>query len=458
MGITLLAGVGFDDLVNRKRLGRSLLAFAVFCLVLCAATVLVVDVGLTAPSRSVTSGVYAKLLDALPWSEPGVYPKIVRDASRPNMDFRVQESWARQGVVLKSSPRPVFDELRFAIYRQELTGTLAILGVLVVVAWLGSRKRAFPAALVVVALADLFLNGRPKRIDHGPIASLIEQSPTLKRLSKIEGHPRTLDPLHNLPMVADVAPLSAYRTLDLPVVTRLTRLAMERPSNPAEAAKTVEAAKLATASVRVFDPAEALEIDRKGGHWPNWNDLETTVDPTLAGWTYGADWIAQQGGRIQNYRIARLNDPDRFGWLVPANPAVVETVKRGWNRLPEEILSTLKDAVPLTSSATSEGELELVLPAIAGRPAEEPRLIVICQLDDPQWEATWKGQPIPTFRAFGIEGEGAWTGLIVPSNREERLLLRYDGRDIREGWWISGVSLLIWGAAFLRGVGAKREL
>ena len=457
LGITLLAGIGFDDLVNRKRLGRSLSAFVVSCVLLLAATVIVVDLGITAPSRSVVAVVYAKILDYLPWREPEVYPKIVQEARRPNPDFRIQESWARQGVTLKTSPRPIFEQLRFAIYRQELAETLLVFGALAIVAVLGSRRRLFAGALLFIAVVDVFLNGRPRRIDYGPIASLIGQSPTLKRLSTMEGHPRTIDPLHNLPMVADVSPLSAYRTLDLPVVKSLTNRALLRPSNPKEKASAIEAAMVTTASIRIFDPAKILEIGHKGGHWPDWTHLETISDPRLAAWEYGADWVAQQEGKVQNFRLARFSDPGRFGWMLPARPSVVEKVKGDWSGNPAEVVSTLKDAIPITARAISDGELELVLPALPDHLANEPRLIVICQFDDPQWEATLNGQSIATFRAFGIAGEGAWTGVVVPSHREERLRLRYDGRDIREGWMISGVAVLIWAGALLRSARARKE-
>ena len=457
LGITLLGGIGFDDLVNRKRLGRSLSAFVVACLLLGAATLAVVDIGVTAPSRTAAGVVYAKVLDFLPWREPGVHRKIVQDASRPNLDFRIQESWARQGVTLKTSPRPIFEKLRFTIYRQELGGTLAILAALLGMAILGSKPRLFAGGLVIIAVADLFLNGRPKRIDHGPIASLVEQSPTLKRLSTMQGHPRTLDPLRNLPMVADVSPLSAYRTLDLPVVNSLTSLALVRPSNAEEEAMAIQAARVATGSFRIFDPSESLEITNKGGHWPDWSHLETIRDPSLAGWVYGADWVSQQEGRVENFRLARIGGPGHFAWMLPAKTSVLDKARNDWSGNPADIVSTLRTAVPISASALSEGEWELVLPALPDHAANEPRLIVICQLADPQWEATLNGRPISTFRAFGIAGQGAWTGIVLPDNREERLRLRYDGRDIREGWMISAVAVLIWGGALLRSARTKKE-
>ena len=457
LGLTLLAGIGFDDLVNRKRLGRSLAGFVLISGLLCAAVVAVVDFGLSAPSRSGLAGIYEQVLDSLPWKEPGVYTKLVRDANRPNTDFRVQESWARQGVTLRTSPRPVFRDLRFAIYRQELSGTLVILGLLLLAASLGGKRQSLAAVLVLVALVDLFLNGRPKRIDHGPIASLIEQSPTLKRLSEMKGHPRTLDVLRNLPMVADVSPLSAYRTLDLPVVTRLTGQALARPANPKEAAIVVAAANVATASVRVFDPSESIDIDRTGGHWPDWPRLERIDDPKLASWIYGADWVAQQQGRVQTFRVAPLNEPGRFGWLLPATSSMIEQIKKSWSGDPASVVLALRGAVPIEARPIPSGEIELVLPALPGLRADEPRLLVICQLDDPQWEASVDGQSLATFRAFGVEGQGAWTGVVVGSNRENRVRLRYNGRDIREGWLTTGVAVLIWVGALTRGVRAKKE-
>ena len=75
--------------------------------------------------------------------------------------------------------------------------------------------------------------GRHRLIDVAPWKPLVEQSPVLATLAREPRGTRIADRrLRNMPMVAGLAPISAYRTLDLPAVGSLTALAMGSLSDP----------------------------------------------------------------------------------------------------------------------------------------------------------------------------------------------------------------------------------
>ena len=108
-------------------------------------------------------------------------------------------------------------------------------------------------ALVMIALIDLWMLGRHRLIDVAPLRPLTEQSPVLARLSREpRGSRIAIDQPRNLPMLFGLAPVSAYRTLNLPAVGKLTELAFGPLSEP-----SVRRALRATGtSLRVLDPIE----------------------------------------------------------------------------------------------------------------------------------------------------------------------------------------------------------
>ena len=171
--------------------------------------------------------------------------------------IRVEETWARQGVGSRDAPRPVFVEQRFAIYRQELAGVGAVL----CAAARGSRRwRERPAAsrrrLVVLTAA------RPLAGWAGIAGSTSARSALWSRRARSwpgsrasRTGTRTVDPLRNLPMVAGAAPVSAYRTLDLPALGSLTAPGRAtRPAGPRRRSRSLAALRATGAGVRDLRP------------------------------------------------------------------------------------------------------------------------------------------------------------------------------------------------------------
>ena len=237
----------------------------------------------------------------LPWSRDSDFRDLAALAAiarRRQDDLRVESALARQGRFASSR---VFAQARPAIYRRELAETAGILLVLLGLAPFTSRRRSFATALVVLTAVDLWHLGHHRAFDLGPIRSLAAQSPVLARLAREPRGTRVVDASRNLPMVVGAAPVSAYRTLDLPALESLTSLAhapLEDGSRPEDAAAVVAALRATGTGVRVLDP---FERPAHQGRTPGravlagWAGREEVRDPALAGWLYGTDWVARQG-------------------------------------------------------------------------------------------------------------------------------------------------------------------
>ena len=125
------------------------------------------------------------------------------------------------------------------IYALELGETAALLAALWVVALVSDRGRRLGLvkarwALVVLTFLDLWVLGRHRLLDVGPLKPLVDQSPVLARLAREPRGTRIAsDKTKNLPMLVGQAPISAYRTLDLPAVPGLTVLTQLPLSCPA---------------------------------------------------------------------------------------------------------------------------------------------------------------------------------------------------------------------------------
>ncbi|MFO0907722.1 MAG: hypothetical protein U0794_05070 [Isosphaeraceae bacterium] len=448
LALAILAGLGFDILVDQKDAGRAIRRFVLLTCALVGLGVGLVECGMLAGDGTLPTpirSVFQVTLDALPWGERGVYDQILASADRPNRDLRVQESWARQGIALVSAPRPVFRVLRWSIYREELLGTAAILVILLVVSSFSRRTNWLRAGLIGLTLVDLWLVGRHRRIDTGPIRSLVHQSPVLTQLERAPGA-RSVDPLRNLPMVAGVAPVSSYRTLDLPALEGLTTLALQAPVNLESAEIIHRAEVLSGASIRIVDP---FEVERRLRLRNDHEDLAPHLvhDPTLAGWRYGVDWVTQVGDRATRFLIEPVSGGGVRAWFLPENEKFRTglVAERAVN--PTEILSTLADAQPLKVSRPDPEHLTVDYD-VAG-----PGLILVTQLADPQWTATqkWNGrvEPVPIRRAFGREGAGAWQLMSVAEAGRGTLELAYRADDVFLGLAVSGFALLIWGGLWL---------
>jgi hypothetical protein len=452
LALCLLAGLGFDRLPVWKRLGRDLVRFAAVAVLAPVVVVLLVEGALFSTARPgwpAVAAVYARALDALPWREAKAFRSAIDAARRPNTDLRVSVALARQGVQLAGAPRPVFSERRLAVYRQELAGSFAVLLGLVAVAPMAERRGFVRRALVALTFLDLGVLAPPARVDFGPIAPLVEQSPVLARLAGLPRGNRTLDRSHNLPMAVGAAPVSDYRTLDLRALRPLTVLAEQiglgRPGSGS--GLIAESLRLTGASVRVFDPSEALDLARLKLDPPGAGRGERVSDPALARWQIGADLVAQQPPAASTFLVAPVRGGGVRAWLVPLTPARSAAILGEWSEQALDALAALRDATPLDLRRPDPERRELDV-EVSG-----PSLVVVSELADPQWEAVWSGrdgeQQGKVLRAFGVKGEGAWQAVEVPGAGSWRLWLTYRARDVTLGLAVSAVALAGWAVAML---------
>jgi hypothetical protein len=453
LALCLLAGVGFDRISKWKNLGRAAIRFCLAGAAVAGLVVVLVEVAVLGGTRSggsAVEAVYGRAFEALPWHEKGLFQRVMADARRPNLDFRVEESLARQGFSLRETPRPVFVEQRYAIYRRELADSFLILAGLAALATISSRPKWFGIGLIVLTVIDLESQARHRRVDFGPVASLINQSRVLARLDREPDGTRTIDPIRNLPMVAGVAPVSAYRTLDLPAVESLTALACQVPWRQGDDVVITSAMRLAGASLRVYEPNWLVEFDRA---WPGRSadsPVELINDPALAGWRFGVDWVAQHPDpRTTTFRVTKVEGGGVEAWRIPLTSARREAILGRWSGHPSVVLDAMADAQPLPLTRADPEHCRLAVSV------EGPTIVVISQLADPQWRATWSGTggetPAMIQRAFGKPGQGAWQSVEVPGPGDWELRIEYRGDDLWQGLVVSAVALAGWVVVWFRG-------
>jgi hypothetical protein len=452
LALSLLAGRGYDTWRSWPRPGRSLLRFTALAALAPLFLVLGVELALAInerPGWPAVSRALERSLRSLPWPGGPSLAELGAEARRPQLDLRVQQGLARLGG-LSGSPRgAVFSAQRSRIYADELFLTGGILAAFVAIAPFTNRPRFFAAALVVLTGFDLLALGRHRSVDTAPIRPLTEQSEVLARLARGAPAARIIAPdQKNLPMVAGVAPLLAYHTLDLPTVETLTVLAASTPRSEESGRVVLEALRATGTGVYVIptpgvpvNEGPGIELLRRG-------DRVTVRDRALAEWLFGAPWVAAQDLRVWTFTLWKPGLEASKAWLVPLTVDVRAKILEPWSGDPAEIIGALGRAMPLETRSLSPERLEVDVQS------KGPALVVVSQLADPQWRATWSsrdgGRPAEVFRAFGRPGRGAWQALRVPEPGVWTLRLDYDARDLREGMALSGLSWVGWTAAFLR--------
>jgi hypothetical protein len=445
LALTLLAARGFDRLAswNHARIG-----LGGFVLGALLAIGLVVGGFELALASSRGEGLPAALFDArfraLPWSTRGdsyTLARLALEARQPRDDLRTVSALARLGLWTPGRVPTSLERERFAIYRLELSGTGVILVALLLLAVLGKRPRTFAIGLTLITLGEAGLQARARPFDFGPVSALTTQSRVLGKLRDLPRGTRSLDPTRNMGMVAGVAPVSSYRTLDLPSPTGLLALAR----GPGQAPGTAEALRLAGVGVRVLDPGEIRDL--AGRTPPGWKpDASPVSDPALAGWLFGEDLARLQGARDFGLLVAP-GTPTQ-AWLVPTQGRGLE--KLDAMRDPRVLLAALKGASALPwksiSPEVSEVDVKILAPG--------PGMVVLSRTFDPEWRAWWSNES-GTRPAEVVSVLGGWQGVVAPEPGRWTLRLEYAGRAARLGITISSLAWSVWGLGYWR-AGGKR--
>ena len=267
LALALLAGKGFDRWPEWVRPGRSLKRLVLLSICWVGVTLGLIELALfCAGGRGwpdLARG-FDRVFAALPWDGEPSLAKVVDQARRPLADKRIASGLSQTILTRKSTEDRVFAEQRPGIYMRELGEAAALVLLVLLTAvifdkgWLalGSAR----GALFLLTFLDLWILGRHRLIDVAPWKPLTEQSPVLARLEREPRGTRISDRrLRNLPMTAGLAPISAYRTLDLPVVGSLSALAMGSLRDPRIEGEVRAALRATGAGVRLIDPVENRE-------------------------------------------------------------------------------------------------------------------------------------------------------------------------------------------------------
>jgi hypothetical protein len=451
LALALLAGKGFDRWRTWPALSRSLIIMAILSALWIGLVLGGVELALrpgSGSSRPTNGGLIQRVFQLRPWAEDSDLLLVQAQARRPTVDARVPVELKRAGVARKTADPRSFVERRHEIYRAELGDTAALLAAIVVLALTGLTRKgrsALPAGLVLVSFVDLMLLGRHKLTDVGPLRPLIEQSPVLARLASLPRTTRSADGFRNLPMLVGVAPISAYRTLDLPALVPITALALGPISAPELGGRVRKAMRAAGVGVRVIDPVEvAMEkhLSRSDESKPV---VTAIADPALAGWLFGSSWVREQGEWSSLFRIIEPESEPHRAWFIPltavAQPAMLET----WSGEVGPLLELFDRARPVALERRSSQLLEVNVEADAAG------WIIVTQLADPQWQGRWIGldsddqapaEILPAFRRG--PGDGGWQRVRVPGPGRWKLRMEYAAVDVARGIMVSAVAALQW--------------
>jgi hypothetical protein len=461
LALAILAGKGFDRWREWPRPGRSLRRLAIVAAlgILAVIGLLELAVWSTAqPGRPAVAAWFDRAFKAMPWhGDPSFgkpdpsFAEVMADARKPAGDPHLPAELPPAIVLQKSVDDRSLVDQRGRIYLRELWETALWL----VLIWIAAgpdrgeddwRTRAAPAMLLLLTFLDLWVLGRHRLIDVDPIRRLDAQSPVLARLVEESRGARIASNLGNLPILEGVAPISAYRTLNLPAVEPLTMAAQGLMSGP-QFEPIVRAALRATGTrLRIFHPVEN-RVNRflRRPELPG----EAIDDPALARWLYGASWVSEQGDWVNRFLVWRCNELPAKAWFLPLTEDDDEPMLDDWTGDVRDLLPLFDRAEPLPNDRSRPEDWTIMVPA------NVPGLVIVSQLDDPQWSGRWVDQEDegefdaeirPAFRKPG-ETAGGWQYVKVPYNGADRRLslrLTYEPRDVLEGTWISFMGWMAW--------------
>jgi hypothetical protein len=463
LALALLAGKGFDRWQDWSRPVRSLQRFVFAGSIWVLATVGLIELALlctSSPGWPTLARGFQRVFDAMPWTgdpsfrPPGdpTFAAVMARARGPAPDPRIPGVFHRSVFLQKDANGGSFASQRGTIYLLELGETAALLAALLVIARMGEKSRISHQKarwlLVGLAFLDLWVLGRHRLLDLGPIRPLVQQSAVLARLAQEPRGTRIAgDKIKNMPMLVGQAPISAYRTLDLPAVPELTSLT-NGPLSATFVAPLVQRALRATGTgLRLVDPIDnradyLSKRERKPG--------ETIEDAALATWIFGAGWVADQGAWARMFTIWRSENRPIRAWLVPVDAISEPGALEDSTGNPRDILSILDDAQPLAAETPRPEEWNIALAS------DDPAWVIVSQLADPQWTARWigldgqgefDGEILPAFRRE--RKPGGWQRVAVPASGRWTLRLEYEAPDVAEGAAISLVAWLSWMLAAL---------
>ena len=318
---------------------------------------------------------------------------------------------------------------RFDIYASELGPTFLLMTGLLSLVGFRRKPTVVLVGLLSLTALDLLSLKSLRAVEDGPVRPLVDQSPVLKYLEQNhrETGARSVDPFGNLAMVGGGSPIVAYRTLDLPGRPGLEQDLRHRYFSFKGGPLGITRSRLSNeCDIGVWiDPKDdSFERNSKDINPDQYLILE---DPALTGWLYGRKVVEGASSTNTEY-IAFLTGEGRGR----AHKA----------QLDNNGSLVLEDPrIPYLSRVPEHAEVELT--------AEKNQRVVISNLWDPEWAATFESSDgklisVPVESQFDPTKRGGWQSIVVPGSGHWKLHLSYQGKSARTGQWISIASWLGW--------------
>ena len=464
LALALLAGKGIDRWGEWARPGRSLRRLTVLAVCWVGVTLGLIELAIFCTDGRgwpAVSGGFQRVFSALPWRGEPSFAAVLSQSRRPQVDQRIGSALPQTILVRQPASERIFTEQRFHIYFRELGEAVPLFVLVLLLAVMCEKGGLKPLrarrGLLLLTFLDLLVLGRHRLVDVAAWKPLVEQSPVLESLAHELRGTRIADlRTRNLPMRVGLAPISAYRTLDLPVVGSLTALAMGSPADPRIGREVQAALRVTGSGVRLFDPVENREDELLKR--PK-NDREAIDDEALASLLFGASWVAEQGPWVRKFAIWRAEVPAARAWFVPGLDANEPAIVDDWSGDPRHILRVLQGAAPLTAESRTPEQWTILIEAA------EPGWVIVAQVADAQWSAQiidqdtnseTESEILPAFRRVG-ESTG-WQCVAIPAAGRWTLRLEYEANDVLVGLTISLIAWTGWLAVVLRaGYGMRRS-
>ncbi len=455
--LAFAAGFGFDSIKTWKKPSRDILIYACF-LILWIATALSLTELLITSSESgstalSTSLIRAPLFGAAPWSRVAG-AEAAKGARTPQLDVRVVTALAREGW---DDPPPGgirFDRVRNRVYRRELAPAALAIAFLIVSAALVRHPPAFITYVFILTFLDLLFLNRHRGIETAPIGRLIDRSPVLAAAGRSPEGTRVVAALGNLPIVADVGTIAAYRTLDLPELKPLADTARLPLVSKRNVELVENAMKTAGATIRIIDPIEWRRTIPAEIAPTILDQSQTIEDPELASWLYGSKWVARNRAWGSRFVLWKPLSRTAKAWLVEqaASRARVErSILRERQQHPNasglrdsranfaeaiEAIEVVRRARPLAMKSDRPERVSIELEC------SEPSIVLVSQIGVPGWTA----RGISGGRSSRISVEAALGGMQairIPAAGKWTLELEYEIPEFLPAAAITATSWLL---------------
>jgi hypothetical protein len=307
----------------------------------------------------------------------------------------------------------------------------------------GRRGLVLAAGLAVLTIVDLLtLNVLLRPVFTAPIRLLVDQSPVLAKLARFPRGSRMVDDQGNLAMVAGLAPIYGYRTLDRPILGELTWLATQPPWRDHPLSQEARrAVGLRLGVVPLWDGISPREPARIG------TTEQIVYDPERTRWNLGERGLGRLGREGATFAIWEpQGDVGVRAWFLttPTKPDAEELRRQDDNT--GRLLQRMRTGRPLPLRSTVPERVTLEVEA------DGAGFVLITQLDDPNWEGTWSGpageRPAALVRLFGNAQGAGWQATQVPGPGRWTLRLAYRPRSATRGLAASLVAWCLWAMAY----------